>query len=90
MTLTFEQLFIGTISVQSNSVRSQTTGDTQQGQVNGQSPDTATIDQHTVTSSTNPGLPVGGPVDPEGPNNFKVQGSGVISSNNVTNVQGGN
>jgi hypothetical protein len=85
MTLTFEQLFIGTISVQSNSVRSQTTGDTQQGQVNGQSPDTATLDQHTVTAATNPGLPTAGaPVDPQGPNNFKIQGSGVISSNNVT------
>ena len=80
MTLTFEQIFIGTVSVQSNSVRSQTTGSTQQGQVNGQTPDSATLDQHTVTQ------PVSSPVIGNAPFEImtgNVMGSGNISSNNV-------
>lgn len=85
MVLTFQQIFIGTISVQSSSARSQTTGSTQQGQVNGQTPDSTTLDQHTVTT----GEPSGPTADQGvivGPNNFHVVGAGTISSNNVAQV----
>jgi Dit-like tail protein len=82
MVLTFQQIFIGTIAVQSSSARSQTTGSTQQGQVNGQTPDSTTLDQHTVTT----GEPSGPTADQGvivGPNNFHIEGAGTISSNNV-------
>jgi hypothetical protein len=46
MILTFQQIFIGTIAIQSNSAREQTTGSTEQGTVNGQTPDATTLAQH--------------------------------------------
>jgi hypothetical protein len=85
MTLTFQQLFIGTIAVQSNSARSQTTENNPQGQVNGQIPDSTVLNDHTIGEPNGVGVNQG---IVEGPNNFSViPGSGTISSNNTT---GGN
>lgn len=85
MVLTFQQLFIGTIAVQSNGARSQTTDENAAGQTNGQTPDGTILADHTV-GNINP-ISSSGPVVPSditGPQNFQIRGSGTISSNNTT------
>jgi hypothetical protein len=51
--LTFEQLIISTVSVQTNSARSQTTGDTQQGTVQPTNPDASIAAQYGNSDTTN-------------------------------------
>ena len=53
MVLTFQQIFVATVAVsaQSDSARLETTGESQSGTVNGQTPDDTMLKQHTVTPS---------------------------------------
>jgi len=83
MVLTFQQLFIATVTTQYNSARSQTTDDNAAGQVNGQTPDPTVLQQHTVTSLPDAaGL---GSIDNFiGGGRNSIFGSGTISSNNTT------